>query len=316
MNKISLTVTFDAKYIEPAIVTILDMAQFLPEDFDLSLVYIASPKESENSEAYAIIGESIKHKNISAIEIKRSEIFDTFNKLHFTNSILYKLILPQVINARYILNIDAGFLTGTNIGHMFEYFRNLVGSKDFRRSPIAAVCTAPETNLPASLMGLPHSSFYPAGGILLFNTECYRAGNVFGRLIEKYTLHKDQLLWAEQDLLCLTLSDFEIFNLQLHEEIFLEQLSVQSYVSDAASIAFESKFALYKITGSLKPWKYWVLDRNKEFYLKRRAQVLGGIDLRKYKLINDNRHEITNRDIYEAFLAIYEQKMIQNVCVS
>jgi lipopolysaccharide biosynthesis glycosyltransferase len=310
MNNIILTITFDEKYIEPAVVTALDIARFCPEDFELCLVYLESASDSVNSDVYAIIGEAIRHKKIRAIKIKKTEIFESFNKLHFTNSILYKLTLPEVINSKFILNIDAGFLSGSKIANLFEYFRKIIWSKDFSHAPIAAICSAPEGNLPEDLMEFQHSRFYPTGGILLFNTDCYKVSNIFGRLMQKYTLHKEKLLWAEQDLLCITLEDFEIYNLEITDEIFLEQLSVQSFFSDASSVAFKSQFALYKITGTLKPWKYWVLDKNKRFYLSRRAEVLGAIDLRKFKLINDNRHEITNRLLYEAFLSLNEEKMI------
>jgi hypothetical protein len=312
MNKLALTIIFDANYVEPGLVTACDLARSIPSDFDLILVFIKSSEESINLEISQLIGEVILQyagvKNINAISLN-SSLFENFNRYHFTNSILYKLLLPQIVEYYYILNIDAGFLSGDRIGILYENCRKVMDSHEFENAAVGAVCTPANVDLPVELRRHSHSLLYPAGGIFLFNVEAYRRINLFDRLISKYHTFKDGLIWAEQDLLCLTAREGELLNLNFEEPILIEQLSIQGCWDAAPSQAETALFMLYKITGTLKPWKYWVLDPKKKFYLKRRNEVLSGLDLNKYSVVKENRLKITHQPLYQAFLEVNEMQL-------
>ena len=144
------------------------------------------------------------------------------------------------------------------------------------------------------------------------NCENYRKSKLFDRWISGYSLHKDQLVWAEQDLLCLVAEEGELHSLDLHGGILTENLSIQGYLQFESSIALSSTFMLYQVTGTLKPWKSWVFDPKKKFYLNRREEVLRHINLSNSSAILSNRFQLTHEPLYRAFLTIHEKKLIDS----
>jgi lipopolysaccharide biosynthesis glycosyltransferase len=315
MNKFALTVIFDENYIEPALVTICDLVRFIPEDFDCVLIFIQSIDDEVNGEASRLIEEVVSKnrnkikRNINAISLKPN-VFDDFNKFHFTSSILYKLILPQVLDYEYILNVDAGYLSGGEASHLFEYCRRITLSPKFIASSVAALCTTAENDLSLELKVYDHHQLYPAGGIFLFNVTQYENQNLYYRLLANYNIYKNLLIWAEQDLLCLTALKEELFEIKFEKLILIEQLSIQDYVEQKRPVQDVSEFMLYKITGTLKPWKYWVLDAKKLFYIRRRNEVLSDVNITDYQLIKNNRFKITHAPLYHAFLELHETQLL------
>lgn len=316
MKKIALSVIFDENYVEPALVTIFDLVRFAPEDFDIFLVYMESSNAEVNADITNLINNAINGisstNKVSAIKFK-STIFDRFEKYHFTNSILYKLVLPELLQHDYIVNIDAGFLSGSEIDYLFEYLLGVVAGPHFSSScAVGSVCFPSPKDLSAELSVLKHNKLYPTGWILLFNCENYRKSKLFDRLISGYSLHKDQLVWAEQDLLCLVAEEGELHNLDLLGGILTENLSIQGYLQFESSIALSSTFMLYKVVGTLKPWKSWVFDSKKKYYLNRREEVLRDINLSNSSAILSNRFQVTHEPLYRAFLTIHEKKLIDS----
>lgn len=310
MNKCALTIIFDENYIEPALVTVCDLIRFVPDDFDVVLIYIQTIDKEVNQEALNLIKEIISRNNkINAITLLPN-IFDNFKKFHFTNSILYKLVLPEIVNYDYILNIDAGYLSGPEIEHLFEYSKKTISTQKFINSAVGAICTLSENDLSEDLKVFGHNEYYPAGGILLFNVIKYKELSLYARLVSKYNAVKNILLWAEQDLLCLTATIGEIYPIEFEKTILIEQLSLRNYIEDLKLTQEKTNFMLYKITGTLKPWKYWVLDKNKLFYIKRRNEVIGNEELKKYEIINRNRYKVTHEPLYQAFLELQETKLL------
>jgi lipopolysaccharide biosynthesis glycosyltransferase len=284
------------------------LERFLPDNWELTLIYIESDKNEANSQIKSLLSEILGRK-IKALSIK-GKLFDDFEKFHFTNSILYKLILPEIIQSDYILNLDAGFLSGPNIHALFEYCEAIVNSGEFVDTPIAAVCGKPEDAncLSTELRQYGHNNLYPYGWLFFINREAYRKNNFYSKIINGYNFFKDKLVWAEQDLLCLIAKDNEIINLNLTEQILIEQLSVQSYILDEASKAWVTKFMLYKITGTLKPWKLWVFDRKKQFYLTRRHELSGKVNWEGCQVVQENWYKINHQQLFHAFLAAHEKK--------
>jgi lipopolysaccharide biosynthesis glycosyltransferase len=305
----NLTIIFDSNYVEPALVTALDLERFSPADWDVTLIYIESQISDVNSEIFSLLGKYV-NKKLKAISLK-GELFESFEKFHFTNSILYKLILPEIAHGNYIVNVDAGFLSGPNISFLFEYCEFLVNSGGFSNSPIAAICSNACDDLPLELRPYRHNAMYPFGWLLLFNTAQYKKMNFFSRVISGYRFFKDKLVWAEQDLLCLITNTHEITQLDLNEHVLIEQLSLQGYILGENSRAWSSRFMLYKITGTLKPWKRWVFDNKKQFYLSRRNDLMSYRDLEKFQVIQNNWYEVTHQALYRAFLAAHEKESIR-----
>ena len=315
-KKIALSVIFDENYVEPALVTIFDLVRFAPADFDIFLVYMESSNAEVNTDITNLVTNAINSisstNKVSAIKFK-SKIFDRFEKYHFTNSILYKLILPELLQHDYIVNIDAGFLSGSEIDKLFEYLLSVVAEPQFSSScAVGSVCFPSPKDLPAELSVLKHNKLYPTGGILLFNCENYRKSKLFDRLSSGYSLHKDQLVWAEQDLLCLIAEEGELHSLDLHGGILTENLSIQGYLQFESSIALSSTFMLYKVTGTLKPWKSWVFDPKKKFYLDRRESVMKNLNFSDSSVVLNNRFQVTHQPLYRAFLSAFEQKLIDS----
>lgn len=307
---INLTIIFDINYVEPAVVTALDLERFLPPDWVITLIFIESKNIQANAEVHSLLALCLSGKKAQAISLG-GDVFDTFEKYHFSNAILYKLMVPQITQCDYQLNIDAGFLSGPNISYLFEYCESLVKSPEFRDVPIAAVCSDAKEDLPLELQGYQHNKAYPAGWLLLFNKAAYEKSGFPKRVQQGYFRFKEQLLWAEQDLLCLISADHEIMPLRLNDQILIEQLTIQDYITGEVSKAWTSPFMLYKITGTLKPWNLWVFDDKKQFYLARRDMLSSAISWSQFPIVQDNRYRITHEPLYRAFLAVHENKQRQ-----
>jgi hypothetical protein len=92
--------------------------------------------------------------------------------------------------------------------------------------------------------------------------------------------------------------------------IMIEILTLESYIKMESSTAFESDFMLYKIIGTLKPWKSWVLDPKKKYYLERRENILGNNNFLSSSVVMNNRFKVNHEALYRAFLSKYESELI------
>jgi lipopolysaccharide biosynthesis glycosyltransferase len=150
---------------------------------------------------------------------------------------------------------------------------------------------------------------YPSGGILFFNSAAYKKSKLFDRLISGYSHYKDHLVWAEQDLLCMVAAEGELYNLNIQDSLFTENLSVKGYLDSEVSSVYDTSFMMYKVTGTIKPWKCWVFDPKKKYYLDRREHVMRNFNLSDSLTISNNRFQVTHEPIYKAFLSECEKKL-------
>jgi lipopolysaccharide biosynthesis glycosyltransferase len=312
MKKIALTILFDENYVEPALVTLCDLIRFAPVNFNFILVFMESQNDQVNSDVSNLLNNVLNNidsvNKVEAIKFK-GVIFDKFEKYHFTNSILYKLILPELLNYDFIVNIDAGFLSGKKIQNFFDYLLTIIEEPLFLNSLIGAICYPSSKDLSNALRVFKHNTMYPMGGILFFNSESYKKSKFFDRLISGYSNYKDQLVWAEQDLLCMVAAEGELYNLNIQDTLFLENLSVQGYLDSESSRVYDASFMLYKVTGTIKPWKTWVFDPKKKYYLDRREDVMRNFNFSDSLTISNNRFQVTHELIYKAFLAECEKRL-------
>jgi hypothetical protein len=70
------------------------------------------------------------------------------------------------------------------------------------------------------------------------------------------------------------------------------------------------KSTLYKCTRTLKPWKYWVLDPNKLFWLKLISELESQIGLLDKPIIMEQRLSVPNKLLEEEILKSYARHLL------
>lgn len=304
MTDICFTVCFDQAYIEPALLTALELLQ--QQAAPVYLIYLEntgdSPEVRQMLQAFAS-----RHgrEQLRSLAIQNT-VFDKFEKYHFSNAILYKTLVPSVVQHDYVISIDAGYLLGSRFAEWMDEVKDCLEQHYPREFVLASFCGNSARDLPAPLHSQAHHARYPTGGVLLFSRAQYLQGNWYERIVAGYLQHKNDLLWAEQDLLCLLLEGAQLQDLPLAKSVLLEQLHPEGLLAGARSAACSQDFSLYKISGTLKPWKYWVLDPRKYFYLQRR-QALAPLALENYPLIQELRHAVNHVPLQRNFLEVQER---------
>jgi lipopolysaccharide biosynthesis glycosyltransferase len=298
------TVCFDQRYLEPALLTAWELVahQCVP----LYLVYVEGG--SEDAEALRVLQAfkaCVGREDVNVIRIENT-VFEKFERYHFSNAILYKLALPSFIGHDVIVNVDAGFLLGPQYAMLAEQM-DVALAQAPESSVVWAFCGDSAVELPQALQPLPHHALYPIGWMLVFDRRRYVAADLYARLVRTYLAVKDALVWAEQDLLCLVLEGEQLQPLPAKHTVLIEQLEPESLLNPQESAGFTEDFSLYKITGTCKPWQYWVLDAKKRFYLHRRAALQAVLDIHSMRLIHEARHWVTHPPLQRAFLEMAER---------
>jgi lipopolysaccharide biosynthesis glycosyltransferase len=310
-KKIVPSVLFDRNYIEPGLLTAYQLLCNADNCFEkLRLIYLQSETEnlSEVEDLFRrFLDLANRTGNISVEFSVLKNNLTQINSYHFNNSVIYKTLLPFFFdNDSFLLNIDAGFLIGSRFREYFIKLEDLISiNQDWI---VAARCGNIEKELNDRLRELPHTSKYPFGGILLFNVGNYRAALLKDRLISNLTKLEKHLTWPEQDLLCCTLNDEELAEIEENGLTVLKELSIKNFYYDDVDVVDINDYALYKIIGTLKPWKYWVLDNNKSHYLLRRNELEMNLRI-DHPIIHENRHSVTNILLQQKFLEAFEVKL-------
>jgi hypothetical protein len=245
--------------------------------------------------------------HVSAITLQ--DTLPKFQAAHFNNSIIYKALLPSMLaHENFVLNVDAGILVGERFDAFLQGITRTLCTAEDMAWLIAAHCHDPASQLPTTLQGEKHHALYPAGNLLLFNMKQCRAGNWVERLLINYRHCAPSLLYAEQELICLTAKLDELIALPGIEERYTPFLGLESLRDDAALWPTESAqdCLFFKIVGTLKPWKYWVLDPNKRLWTCRRDLLERVFPLGNFALIETNRHTVTHEGFRQAFLKQYD----------
>ena len=307
-NKLCLSIIFDQNYVEPAILTAYELINS-KADLPIFLIFIESQDKFISDEIELLLS---KFNSIHAVNIIKvnGDILSSFDRFHFNNSIVYKLLIPAILDFDFILNIDAGFLLGSKANYFLFEISQRVANHIYDDSIVAAFCSESAKDLPSSLKSLPHNSKYPSGGFLLFNSQKYKIHNSYDLIVGSYNQLKLNLSYAEQELLCLILLEGQLAELPLGHNLLYEFLDFNGLNPGTTSIAYQGQeFAFYKVCGTNKPWKYWVLDYRKAFYVSRRADLEKVLALSEYAIIVKNRYQVTNEILAQNYLLIFEKKL-------
>ena len=289
----AISILFNSKYIEPALVTAYELLIFLDEKQPLYLLYLESKDDNDHEAMRLIVGFKNRFDNLGRIRLlKIDNNLQAFNAYHFDNSIIFKGIIPSFIkDEKFILNIDAGILPGGQFEAFLHEIKNVCISCSNNTWIIAAHCQEPQ--IPKKLSTLNYSKMYPAGGVLLFNAENYKKNEWHNRYVDNYNQYCNNLEYAEQELMCITSKIDEIINLPLGNERLNIFLSMDTLAAKNEIINQENiqKSIFFKCYGSFKPWKYFVLDPNKYVFTKKRARLEKDFQSTGNQLIEKNRIE-------------------------
>jgi len=313
LKKISASVLFDSNYIEPALLTAYEIIKGNFSISDLILIFLDNSQEVDAEASIIINNFTEKFKDyfsISAIKVENT--IPNFSKYHFTNSIIYKPLIPDLIkNKDFIINIDAGIIPGANFNKFLD--QSIEQSLENKSNwIISAFCELSAGLLPNGLDKFDANILYPNGQVLLFNCDNFRSTSFLARYLEKYNLLSEYLVYAEQELMCITLNEEELLELPLNGERFNYELNIHS-LSDVSLIYnyknIDESCTYSKIIGTLKPWKYWVLDPNKKHWIEKIKNMENEFPISSYELISKNRHEITHQAFQKAFLESHHKNI-------
>jgi len=283
-KSINVVFLFDAKYLGPALVSAASFFE-VPgmTDFPVTLVYIAidTATDSKAAQVLQIFQKSIQ-SNYAQVDLRlivlQGNLFtDYVQRFHFSNAILYKAALPKVFPTyEHILLFDCGMIFGLQVEDFIQGLRQ--GIKNCELSAVGAFCDSSHISgtLCAELQAYPHNALYPSAAILYFDVKCYNQSLIYERYLTAYETYRNSLQYAEQDLLCLVLTEGELNAFPEKEVIF--HIDMASTGSWAELGAYEEIYAnrncLYlKHIGSFKPWKKWVLHPAKSIYLREQHKL-------------------------------------------
>jgi len=311
-RKLCFSITFDQFYIEPALLTAYEIINS-GLNYKLHLVYIEPQDESISNEMENILLKfKNKINNDQLIIIKVDGILANYKQFHFTNAIIYKILIPSIIkDYNFVLNLDAGILLGNKFSDFIHGITTEIDNNNFDNSLVSAFCTNSQIDLHTSLHNIPHNSNYPSGIVMLFNVRNYDLCDTSTKIISTWNQLSNYLVYAEQDLLCIIAEEGQLTQLPMVNSIVIEYLDLQGLNLKVSSIVYsKTDFSFYKVCGTCKPWKYFVLDFRKLFYLNRRAILEKSLDLSSFQLILRNRHEVTHKELAFKFLENFEKLIL------
>ncbi len=238
-----------------------------------------------------------------------------FDAFHFDNSIVNKILIPEYLpDQPYILNIDAGYIPGNSFVKLILSIEQLIQENN---NWIIAAFDNQMMSLPAALKDLNANRLYPEGGVLLFNCQNFHQSNYSKIYKQSYEALKTFLVYAEQELLKITLGDGVIIELPFGGERKLFELT-GDVVCNMPPLIKNSELQnsiLYKCVGTFKPWKYWVLDPNKKFWLELIAPIEEALNLRENQLIQMQRHNAANEWLPRRILERYTENLYRTSSV-
>ncbi len=308
---IAASILFDTAYVEAALVTAFELLEGYPSLHRVYFICLSNGSE-DDQEAVLVVQHFCARFNEERPDffraIKINNTIGTFVSRHFSSAIIYKGLIGSLLaHEPFILNIDAGILPGRH----FDAFLRDIDSRLCRPDApwvIAAHCQDPEGRLPGPLGTLPHHPRYPAGGLLLFNTAAYRAAEWERRYTALFEALRPALAYAEQELMCLMARGEELAELPGGEARVTPFLLPEPMRQGAAPMAEAQAFdcLFFKFIGTLKPWKYWVLDPNKALWTRRRARLQARFPMATIALIQKHRYLVTHENYRDEFLEAFD----------
>jgi lipopolysaccharide biosynthesis glycosyltransferase len=316
MMKVAASILFDASYTECALLTAFELLQRSQKFHTIYLLYLTSD-EAQDQQAQELVASFCERFQgavpVHAIAVKNT--LNNFQAYHFNNSIIYKALIPSLLpHEPFILNIDAGILLGQRFDAFVDNFINSHCTDDAQWI-LSAHCIDPAANMPESLAHIPRNSLYPAGAIFFFHTANYLSRNWFERYIHNFNHWQSRLQYAEQELICLTAHDGELRELPFVQDIHVRTLGadVLNGAKEQLSASDADDCVFFKFAGSIKPWKYWVLDPNKAIYIRRRQDLEQHFKLSGHGLIEHHRELAPRPDWVNLYQQAYEFFLARNL---
>lgn len=317
MRRLTASLVFDAPYLEPALLTAFELRR-VAERFEQVVLVLLDDAAGEVAEAAELVGRFCQRMNqlggLSYRAIQLHGGLPTFSAYHFNASILYKAIAPSFVPGDgWLLNIDAGILLGDRFEACLDQaIAELETDEDWL---LAAHTHETEGRIPERLRALPHHALYPAGNLLLFHPQRCRAAHWHERFLAGCMAWHEHLRYAEQELICLLAKPYELRALPFAEQRCALFLGLERLLGQAPwpqpQLADDSVF--FKIVGSIKPWKQWVLDPLKAIYLQRRQALEAVFPLTGLALIERHRQHCSHEPWRQGFYQAYEAQLLRQL---
>ena len=307
--QVAASILFDASYIECALLTAFELTKRSKKFHHIYLLYLSSdgPDDEEARTLLATFsGRCSGTVPVRAIVVKNT--LGSFNAYHFNNSVIYKAIIPSMLpHEPYIINIDAGILLGQRFDNFVDSITSSLCTADAQWI-LSAHCISPDGNMSGALAQEPRNSLYPAGALIFFHTANYLARDWYSRYIDNYSRWGTHLRYAEQELVCLTAQEGELKALPSINDINVHQLNLEVLTSDIQRLSLSEveDCVFFKFAGSVKPWKYWVLDPNKALYTERRQRMEQEFVISGLALIEKHRELAPRPDWVRTFQKSFE----------
>jgi hypothetical protein len=282
---------FDATYLSPALISVSSFLKIVDEkNVPVTMVFLVGEDEGVNQIVRAVLRryeDVVKDRqgpsggmSLQLIELRGNVFDDYVKRYHFSSTILYKAIIPQAfLHYEHILLFDCGMIFGHRLHDFLEWVGQSISSCTI--APIAAFCVPSAMgDLSGELKGYAHNPLYPTGGTLYFDVKRYEKYLIYDRLVSNFKRYRERLIYAEQDLLCLTLEGAELSTFpECGPRCHIDLASGDWGVGKQHERLYESRDFFYiKHVGSFKPWKKWVLHPSKAIFLRERrklGQLLG-----------------------------------------
>ena len=246
-DKINIIYTFDANYIFPTIISILS----LYKNTKKIKIYCLVPHEDT-----FLISEMMK-KYLNFIEIKiMSFELDCFNNMkvdfHFSKSMYLKLKVTDIIDADKAILIDSDTIITKNIEELFN--------EDLKNNLIGAIEDIEGTK--TTKIKRDKNDKYINSGVMLLNLKLIRNENFFQKALEVYNIHKDEIIWPDQDIINkITENKKLIFSNKFNKQIFSNKTSEEEF----KKILKNDNYILHFV-GPVKPWQKWCNPSIFNFY--------------------------------------------------
>lgn len=309
--KIAASVFFDCVYIESALLTAFELSRKTALFDALHLIYLdrGQPDDGEAKTILVAFLDAMRAQGgvpMHAIEVK--DKLPQFQSYHFNNAIVYKPLIPSLLHDRgFVLNIDAGILLGREFD---EYVRGSVAQLCHPDAQwvVAGNCTPAASELKPQQLLVPHHALYPNGQVLLFNVPRYHATAWADRYMAAYEQHRAILSLAEQELMCMVCQPHELRDLVRAGQVINHTLGDEVLRGRRAALPSSAAddCIYFKVIGSIKPWKYWVLDPDKAVYSRRRKLLEDVFPLAGRPLIEAQRKSCIRTEWIEAYQMAYD----------
>lgn len=313
--KIAASMLFDSTYIECALLTAYEVSQRDGGIEALHLIFLSRGGE-EDAEARTMLTQfcATVQGPVRLCPIEVSNVLPDFKSYHFNNSIIYKALIPKLLpDLPYILNLDAGILLGREFdGYVQELIDTLCHAD--AQWVIAGNCNDAAKVLSPEQLQMPHHEKYAGGAVLFFNGRQYHASQWDRRYLAAYQAWHGILRYAEEELICLVSQSHELTDLPRKGQLKVHALgpNVLHGVCPPLPDDIADEGVYFKFMGSIKPWKYWVLDPDKAIYTRRRQRLEAVFTLGGRALIESQRRACLRPEWIESYQIAYDAYLMRD----